>query len=201
MGICLGQAPYIDPTLFVGRDAEIEEMSATLGPRGPEQQQQRFVLGGMGGIGKTQLAIAYAKRCGAAFTSVFWLNAASEATIKASFRVLADLIYAVQDPAVLEGELSLVHTLRWLSDPKNKDWLLIFDNYDEPDQYSMDRYYPPASHGSIIVTTRRPDRVAGTRLRLQPLSKTEDGLKVLQTRSQRKDVELSMDQPPQIAIG
>lgn len=167
-------------------------MQDALKPGDETRKQQRLVLGGMGGIGKTQLAIAYAKRWSDQFTSVFWLNAVSEATIKASFRTMADLIYEVQDPTVLEGKQSVIHTRRWLSDPKNTQWLLIFDNYDDPDQYKIEMYYPSASHGSIIVTTRRPDRVAGTAIRVQPLSNVEDSLEILQTRSHRTDVSLGM---------
>lgn len=89
----------------------MQEMQDILKPKVVPREQQRLVLGGIGGIGgigKTQLAIAYAKRCGDKYTSVFWPNAASEATIKASFRTMADLVYQVQDPRVLDGEQILI---------------------------------------------------------------------------------------------
>jgi hypothetical protein len=154
--------------------------------------QQRLVLGGMGGIGKTQLAIAYARRFSEQYTSIFWLNAVSEASIKASFRTMADLIYAVQDTAVLEGEQSVIHIRRWLSEQSNTNWLLIFDNYDDPDHFDIEPYYPSASHGTIIITTRRPDHVSGVSLRVQPLLDVEDSLEILRTRSGRTNVSLGM---------
>lgn len=61
VGVRLGQAPHLAPTLFVGRDSEREEIAAKLRPVQGLQKQRRLVLGGMGGIGKTQLAIAYAE--------------------------------------------------------------------------------------------------------------------------------------------
>lgn len=186
-GVCLGQAPYLDPALFVGRDAEIKKMQDALN-RDRTWKQQRLVLGGMGGIGKTQLAVTYAKQHGEYYTSIFWLNATSEATIKASFRAIADLIYEVQDSAMLEGELSVIHMRRWLSDSINANWLLIFDNYDNPDGVNIELYYPPASHGTIIVTTRRPERVAGEHIQLRPLLNVNDGIKILQTRSHRSNI-------------
>ncbi|KAK5547272.1 hypothetical protein LTR46_012018, partial [Exophiala xenobiotica] len=51
----------------------------------------------MGGMGKTQPAIAFAKRHHTEYDSVFWLNAASEATLKDSFRLVAEAIFDVQE--------------------------------------------------------------------------------------------------------
>ncbi|KAJ5723983.1 hypothetical protein N7488_002018 [Penicillium malachiteum] len=60
-GLCLGRAPFIPQELFVGRDSELEEITELLHPAQGAQEQRRVVLGGMGGIGKTQLSLAYAK--------------------------------------------------------------------------------------------------------------------------------------------
>lgn len=139
-------------------------------------------------MGKTQLAIAFATRYQQEYDSVFWFNAASEVTIRDSFRLMAQTIFDVQDAQILQDEQSVIQTLRWLSDKENTRWLLIFDNYDEPGQYPIERYYPYASHGTIIVTTRRPDLVAGKELRLQPLQEIKQSLEILETRSGRADV-------------
>lgn len=152
-------------------------------------EQRRLVLGGIGGIGKTQLAIAYARCHHNVYKSVFWLNAASEVALKGSFRSIAERIFDVQEPGVLDDEQISAQVRRWLSDVDNVQWLLIFDNYDEPTQFSIEKYYPPASHGTIIITTRLPDRVAGSDLRIGPLqNKIDDGLKILQSRSRRENV-------------
>jgi len=188
VGVCLGQAPYIDPKLFIGRDAEMDKIREALQPRNKTPQQQRLVLGGVGGIGKTQLAIAYANDHCNDYESIFWLNAASEATLKESFRTTAEVIFDVQEPGVLEVEQSLIYTRRWLSDKKNTKWLLIFDNYDNPDQFNIEKYYPATSHGAIMVTTRLPHRVTGRTVKIQPLKDIEEGLAILQTRSQRDNV-------------
>ena len=70
--------------LFVGRDAEIQHMENVLLPGSDSVQRTILVLGGMGGIGKTQLATTYCKRHGGSYSSVFWLNATSEVTLKSS---------------------------------------------------------------------------------------------------------------------
>jgi hypothetical protein len=192
VGDHLGQTPYIDPNLFIGRYSEITEMEKVLKPGGISQEQRRLVLGGMGGIGKTQLAIAYTTRHHNDYESVFWLNATSIATLKEDFRSMAEIIFGIQDAEGLKDDQLVTEVRRWLSDQKNKQWLVIFDNYDDPDQFKIDQYYPSASHGAIIVTTRRPDRVAGKPVRVQPLDDVEESLEILQTRSRRVNAKSGM---------
>lgn len=187
IGIRLGRAPRLDPELFVGREFELTEMRAILKPNVSSPKQQRLVLGGPGGMGKTQLAVAFATRYHQEDSSVFWLDASSEDAVKDSFRIMAEAVFDVRDPVILAGEQSIIHMNRWLSDRRNTRWLLVFDNYDEPDSYRVESYYPSVTHGSIIVTTRRPDLVGGQIIRLQPLQHIEEQLGVLETRSGRMD--------------
>ena len=139
-------------------------------------------------MGKTQLAVAFATRHHQEYKSVFWLDASSEDAVKDSFRVMAEAVFEVQDPTILAGRQSIVHTKRWLSDRRNTRWLLIFDNHDDPESYRIEQYYPDVLHGSIIVTTRRPDSLAGRIIRLQPLQHIEEHLEILETRSGRENV-------------
>jgi NB-ARC domain len=125
-----------------------------------------LVLGGMGGVGKTQLAISYAIKHRQSYTSVFWLNAMSELTLKSGFRRLVQRILPSEPERQYDDDLVQVDVSRWLSDRDNYRWLLVFDNYDEPEQYDITKHYPHASHGSIIVTTRLPDKVLGEEMRL-----------------------------------
>lgn len=146
------------------------------------------MLGGIGGIGKTQLAIAYAKRMHDSYDSIFWADATSEATLKASFKSIAERIFDVQDLRGLSGEQVVAGVKQWLSDTENTRWLLILDNYDEPKSYKLNDYYPQASHGSIIITTRLPDEVGPTPLVVRSISNIEESLEILQTRSKREKV-------------
>lgn len=67
---------------------------------------------------------------------------------------------------------------------------MIFDNYDDPDAYDVERHHPVATHGSIVITTRLPSRVGSDYILVEPLQKIEDSLTVLQTRSKRANVTL-----------
>src|SRR5690349_8834610 len=94
LGLNLFEAPDMHEDLFIGREAELQKMESILQPQTDSTGSNRkvLILGGMGGIGKTQLAITYAKRRGHLYSSVFWLNAKTEATLNISLRGVANRI-------------------------------------------------------------------------------------------------------------
>jgi hypothetical protein len=190
LGLNLFDAPDISQDLFIGREREIQEIEKILQPQSDSLGLIRrvLILGGMGGIGKTQLAIIYAKRHRTSYSSVFWLNAGSEMAMNTSLRVLANRIILPKTVGKLEDDTLWAHVTNWLSEPENHRWLLIFDNYDDPDQYDIKKYYPPATHGSIIVTSRQPRRLNGGQIKIESMKKVDDSLQVLATRSGRADI-------------
>ncbi|SPQ22632.1 1f99ae8a-4da0-4fc0-93be-a6c3ebe73771 [Thermothielavioides terrestris] len=156
---------------FVARPSDTEELEKHLLPprRSRTTQRRIFVLYGLGGIGKTQLAADFARRHQAAFSSVFWLDGRSEDRLRQSLASCARRIPEGQIPersrtAVLHSgeDLKTVvnDVLDWLARPDNSDWLLIFDNVDygvdqgsETGAYDVRRYLP-GDHGSVLITTR-----------------------------------------------
>lgn len=164
-------------------------MEDILTPSQHSQGQRRVVLGGMGGIGKTQLAIAYAMRHNALYDSIFWLNATSEITLKSSLVSIAECILEAAVYEKLSQEQAFLRVRQWLSQPRNTKWLLIYDNYDDPELFDLQQYCPSTTHGSIVITTRLPDRISGQQILVQPLEDISDSLRILESTSQRIGVQ------------
>ncbi|KJZ69757.1 hypothetical protein HIM_10840 [Hirsutella minnesotensis 3608] len=161
---------------FVARPSDTAELEKCLLPKRSHARQmgrQIFVLFGLGGVGKTQLSIDFARRHQAAFSSVFWLDGRSEDQLKRSIAGYIAKIPKDQVPETSrrwtdshthsQDELddAVANVMKWLEQPDNCEWLLVFDNVDkdwigqEPGIGAYDpRRYLPGDHGSVLITTR-----------------------------------------------
>jgi hypothetical protein len=156
---------------FIDRPSDTSDLEEYLLPRPRSRQtrQRLFVLYGLGGIGKTQLAVDFARRHQTTFSSIFWLDGRSENQLRQSIASYANKIPKGQISErsksrviTSEGDLNAVveDVLDWLARPDNVDWLLIFDNVDQDyEQHSVTgaydiRRYLPGDHGSVLITTR-----------------------------------------------
>ena len=52
---------------------------------------------------------------------------------------------------------------RWFALPENSNWLLVFDNLDDPDCVDIGECIPACNHGTVIITSRRRDLRQGKR--------------------------------------
>lgn len=82
------------------------------------------VLTGMGGIGTTSLARAYARQHRMVYGVVWWIPAADPATVDAEFRTLLEIL-APHDAGQIHDAVTAVHAL--LADQPRR-WLLVLDN-------------------------------------------------------------------------
>jgi hypothetical protein len=194
-GVCLGQAPEIDPDAFIGRKSELQRLREILFPDTRPHRQCIVTISGMGGVGKTQLSLAYVRECAEEYSSVFWVNAKDETSLRQSMADLAAIvIHQSSTPAVHstdDEKVKIEQVRRWLSEPGNDRWLLIFDNYDDPHLpgirsstgYDIQPFFPPRSQGRIIITSRSPRLTFGKQLRVQKLKDVKTGVAILSQRS------------------
>lgn len=202
-GLHLGRAPQLRPGLFVGRETELKRLSGLLLPG--SLTRKVVAIAAAGGLGKTQLAITYAERYHRNYSSVFWLDARDESTLKQELAGLADIIL---DPAqtsaatsVDEENNTIKQVKSWFSLPRNNHWLLILDNYDDPKLpglnsvtgYDIRSYFPSRNQGSILITTRSKKLNFANCLELGKLETVAQGLKILSIRS---DLDLSLGKFP-----
>lgn len=155
---------------FVSRPSDTAHLENCFLPRQSHNRRKVFVLHGLGGVGKTQLAVDFARCQQVTFSSVFWLNGRSEDQLKRSIAACVTRIPENQIPGKSrqqaethsqEGlDAAVATVMEWLGRPDNGAWLLIFDNVDKDYEeggatgaYDV-RQYMPGDHGSILITTR-----------------------------------------------
>ena len=190
---------------YVERSLEMRRMEEKLCPKEERSQRKVFVLHGLGGIGKTQLSIAYAREHRMDYTAVFWLNGQTRESLKQSIAGIARQLpigqisevarqYTRQGSEQLDKVVEEV--LEWFNTNGNTKWLLLYDNVDrdnsaesdDPEAFDVNDYVPRVDQGSIIITTRQLRlRNLGDELTV-PTMTTEEGLKVLEKRLGRPTV-------------
>jgi len=107
-------------------------------------------LHGMGGVGKTQLAVEYAYRYKSDYELVWWIPSDQVPLIRSSLAALAPRLgIDVAEGRVEEARIAVLDALRRGEPYKN--WLIIFDNADQPEDL---REFLPAGDGHVIVTSR-----------------------------------------------
>ena len=195
-GLHLGHAPQVAEGIFVGRQAEVIQLDQWLTPQSTTPIQSVAAIVGLGGLGKTQLSLTFAKQYNEKYSLVFWLNAKDELSLKQDFLRLSDAIRTDQgtrSDGPVDEDLVVQQVLRWLSLPQNDRWLLIFDNYDNPrlpgvkslTGYDVRRYFPSRSQGSILITTRSHRLTFARQLKLTKLQDLHESIEILSSRSGR----------------
>ncbi len=141
----LWNVPAANP-FFTARENYLEEIHRTL------TQDKAAAIAGIGGIGKTQIAIEYAHRHRGEYEAVLWTGADADSPLHSGFATLA----AVLDlPERNEKELSAVAAAvtRWFE--SHSGWLLVLDNLDTLDDLNaVRRLIPPGATGHLLITTR-----------------------------------------------
>ncbi|KAJ7727611.1 P-loop containing nucleoside triphosphate hydrolase protein [Mycena metata] len=113
--------------------------------------QHIYVLHGLGGAGKTQLALKFIQDS-SRFSNTFFVDASTVETIDTGFKHIGKLL-SVGD--------SSEDTVKWLV-AQHENWLVFFDNADDP-KLNLHKFLPQCNHGNIIITSRNPElRVYGS---------------------------------------
>jgi tetratricopeptide (TPR) repeat protein len=130
---------------FVGRDLYFETL---LDAMTADDRKTAVVLCGMGGVGKTNLAIEYCYRHASAYEIVWWVSADQPELINEHLASLASHLGLMDRSDVGQAAEAVRDELR-----RRRDWLIVFDNAE---QVSDLRNNMMAGSGGIVVTSRNP---------------------------------------------
>jgi predicted phosphodiesterase len=145
---------------FTGRNDKLDSIHKNLAKK--EGVSIHQTVSGLGGIGKTQLAIEYAYRyCNSYANAIWFVVAETTTTVQSHFAAFAEKLslplVADYTPEDLQRVVS-----NWLA--KNKDWLIIFDNVEFYDVVKP--YLPNQINGRLIITTRNARVDVGEQIKL-----------------------------------
>jgi tetratricopeptide (TPR) repeat protein len=164
----LWMVPYRQNRFFVGREELFERLSSAF-TAWKALTTPVVALSGLGGMGKTQMALEYAYRSLARYQAIFWINASSQETVVADMIMLAEIL-RISSATELEPLECLLLVKRWLE--QHRGWLLILDALADPTLVAD--ALPLISAGHVLVTTHlRISQTVAQVLEVSPLSEQE----------------------------
>ena len=191
----------VKESYFVDRTPVIANLTAFLESNSPWKEPRRVALVGMGGIGKTQIALDYSSSAWQrkVYRTCLWINASSTGTILASYKSIARSLFSDFPSAGLAAASSQENrdVQPLLTDPQQlvemvtetfsqwtEPYLLIYDNLDDGEIQIMD-YLPTDGPAAVLFTSRRQDLEQTNYVEQAipvPLLDCEQGFKLLTNR-------------------
>ncbi|NKE62417.1 tetratricopeptide repeat protein [Lentzea sp. PSKA42] len=133
----------------IGRDQELADLRTAFTAQTKARTPVIQVLTGMGGVGKTSLARAYAQRHLDDYGVVWWVRAEDPTTVDGEYRSLLELVHSPAEAKLVRNAVQRANV--WLSEQK-QPWLLVLDNL--PDATALHGLFPAKGKGHVLVTSQ-----------------------------------------------
>ncbi|MFG3035763.1 tetratricopeptide repeat protein [Streptomyces sp. NPDC048330] len=147
-----GFLPESTSGVFIGRRRELSELRSLLTGEGsaavvPSRVQ---AVHGLGGVGKSRLALHYADHYRSAYSSVWWITAESPESIVTGLARLCHRL-CPQWAGTASSDEQAAWAITWLQ--AHPGWLMIFDNVEDPSH--LHPYVGTLAGGHHLATSRR----------------------------------------------
>lgn len=139
--------PHLQNPAFSGRTDILAELREALTSGAVKQ-----VLWGMGGVGKSQIAIEYIYRHNADYSIFWWMGAEEPAALAAEFARLAGEL-DIPEKASTDQSVIVNAVKQHLG--QLDGWLLVYDNAAAPED--IKNLLPMGGSGHVIITSRNPN--------------------------------------------
>ncbi|RDW57769.1 hypothetical protein BP5796_12570 [Coleophoma crateriformis] len=166
--------PFGRNNKFVGRQSQLRRLLTILHDEDTDEDCQHIALVGLGGVGKTQIALECAFQLQTILPqlSVFWVRASDKTSFDNAYREIGQQL---KIPGLEDDKADIKKLVKTrLSQNNAGRWLMIIDNADDFDIFyhrdnkdadvgssALFEYLPYSTLGNILFTTR--DREAATR--------------------------------------
>jgi hypothetical protein len=178
--------PHRRNPFFTGRDDLLIQLHNQLATMNMAVLPRSIAISGLGGIGKTQIAVEYAYRYRDDYQVVLWAKATAREALITDFLAIASLL-ELPEQSVTDQQVIVTAVQEWLAD--HVKWLLILDSADDVD-LAID-FLPTEGNGHILLTTSAQATGPITnRIEVERMSKKEGSLFLL-----RRAKVLALDTP------
>jgi tetratricopeptide (TPR) repeat protein len=171
---------------FTGRADELDRLDAILMRDKPAAVTQasvgRAAVQGMGGVGKTSLAIEYAHRFRGLYAGVCWCPAETRTGLLSALANLAVTLGAATAQEA-DVEKAAKAALRRLAEQR-ATWLLVYDNVPAPDHIAD---LLPSAGARVLITSRFSDWTELAHVVALNVLPLEEAIALLQSRTDRSD--------------
>jgi tetratricopeptide (TPR) repeat protein len=135
--------PHSRNDAFTGREQILTDLRADLLKKGKQ------ALFGLGGVGKTQIAVEYAWRHRDEYTAVLWCFVETEQSVRGGYAAIAALLDLPEKESQEQAKVTEA-VKHWLE--QNSGWLLVLDNADDPAM--LKPFLPQQGKGHTLLTSR-----------------------------------------------
>ncbi|KAL9612957.1 MAG: hypothetical protein Q9167_002486 [Letrouitia subvulpina] len=166
---------------FFGRESILNEIEKQLRLIADSPQVRSVAMWGIGGIGKSQIALEFAHRRWLTGNNVIlWISSETDAEIAKSFDYAAARLQLSSYQNTNTSDQNRWAVLRWLQDSTDTPWLLVLDNV--VDQNWLLDIWPVTGAGNILITCQSEplaESLAATSIEIPTFNKEESGERIL----------------------